>query len=86
MEGSIKHGKMEIEKNIPIPKVKTNRRWPFVEMEIGDSVLIKIDEYSRSKHQIIATTARSAGRTREPRMEFTTRKQDDHSVRVWRIK
>lgn len=85
MESSIKHVKMEIEKNIPIPKAKTNRKWPFVEMEIGDSVLIEMDEYSRSKHQIIATTARNAGRTREPRMEFATRKQDDHSVRVWRI-
>lgn len=86
MESSVKRGKMEIEKNIPIPKAKTNRKWPFVEMEVGDSVLIKIDEYSRSKHQVIATTARNAGRTREPRMEFTTRKQDNHSVRVWRIK
>lgn len=74
-----------IEKGIPIPmKVGRTPIYPFVEMEVDDSVFIPIEPYTRSKHSMIANAARNAGRHRTPYWKYTTRIVEG-GMRVWRV-
>lgn len=68
--------KMKIEKNIPIPPRQC--RYPeLVQMEIGDSILIK--EPRGSVQNTVCRIGKRLG------VKFTTR-QMNHGVRVWRVK
>lgn len=79
-----------ITKNAPIPPRSSSRKgqskYPFHEMEINDSFQVVAPE-GRSVDQIrtrlLAATSRQARLTGK---RFTTRKIDDRSVGVWRVK
>ncbi len=74
----------KIEKEIPIPinalrKAPYNRKYPFREMEIGDSILIK----NKASGHLTGNLRRLSILTG---FKFTTRKENIFDVRVWRIK
>jgi hypothetical protein len=69
----------EIEKNIAIPEIDKTRvgrktKYPFREMEIGDSFVAR-------KNAISAAQTHSA-RHKE---KFSIRRIDDDNIRIWRI-
>lgn len=68
---------VKIEKNIPIP-IKCYSRYPFSEMEIGDSFLVH-----SALIKSIRTDAYMAGKRLSKK--FSTRRVSD-GVRIWRIK
>jgi hypothetical protein len=61
-----------IEKGVPIPG-----RFPFGQMEVGDSFVIT------TKRSTAAVAARRYGD--KHKMKFVTRKMPDGTVRCWRI-
>jgi hypothetical protein len=69
---------LKIEKNVPIPQTGGNTGLVSVlrKLEIGDSVLVK------GRHHCIANTAQYVFGSGN----YTTRKVDGESRRVWRIK
>lgn len=68
-----------IEKGIEIPKSqKKNLKYPFRNMEIGDSFFVEKDR-RLAAYSIVSQFARQ-----NPPMKFTTRVVDG-GVRVWRI-
>lgn len=68
----------EIEKGVPIPidagRGRGARKYPFRSMEVGDSFLIAFKD-----QKAIYASAMNQG------AKITCQKQDDGSVRVWRI-
>lgn len=72
---------IEIEKNIPIPPARIGRFpiYPFAEMEIGDSILVKGDWKKLDSAKV---AARAYGKRHGVR--FRTM-QVDTGVRLWRI-
>ncbi|WP_220761608.1 hypothetical protein [Flavobacterium sp. UMI-01] len=77
---------LKIEKNIPIPKKKNRRIYPFKEMDIEDSFQIKIENNVKSiqKKQNIYVAIWRFCKT-NPDKKFTTA-SIPNGVRVWRIK
>ena len=67
---------IKIDKNIPILALYTRTKYPFSDMEIGDSFLVSSD------HKSIRSVAISAGRRLNAK--FTVRKVDG-GLRCWRI-
>ena len=76
---------MEIEKNIPIPATdgRGGRKYPWAEMDIGDSFFV--DECSKQKKAIIGTAAISWVKYHKNDKKFTVRDYEG-GIRVWRIK
>ena len=77
-----------IEKGIPIPKQIYSRimprKYPFDEMEIGDSFLIPLDPMKRKGGRAGMTPNISAAAKRTG-FKFTIRTTPDrNSVRIWR--
>ena len=72
----------EVEKNIPLPFIFRieKRKYPFEEMEVGDSFFITLKEKDLRKRQISIS---SAGKHLGPK-KFITRKCDG-GIRCWRI-
>lgn len=69
---------IEIDKNIPMPeRHHGNSKWPWDEMEVGDSFLAEKAKHPSSV-QIPARLARNG-------FEVVKRREDG-GVRVWRIK
>jgi hypothetical protein len=68
---------IEIEKGVPITG-KSRQRFPFKDMEVGDSFFIK-DGKNKSAYSSAAGFAR-----RHPAFAFTVRKING-GIRVWRI-
>ena len=66
---------IEIEKNVPLFPRKTNTKYPFAEMKVGDSFVIP----PRPKTPILQGYAKTFG------IKITIRRQPDGSYRVWRI-
>jgi hypothetical protein len=68
----------KIEKGIPIPPRRCGRkpRYPFGQMEIGDSVIVEIISGARAA----TTYGRRHGK------KFQSEKQADGKYRVWRVK
>jgi len=62
----------KIEKNVPTPT--SRNRYPFAEMEIGDSILGKISMYNAARQH-----GRRYGR------KFASRKQTNGDIRIWRV-
>lgn len=80
---------MTIEKNIPIPPSNhTRSKYPFADMEVGDSFLVEWDKI-RNKDRFQSYLAGSSymWRKRHDRNDwkFTTRATES-GVRVWRVK
>jgi len=78
---------MQIEKNIPIPADKgatgrTGRRakYPFAQMEVGDSFLVSWDDLPPSGQACLSVRAGDAFGSGN----FRTRKEAD-GIRVWRL-
>ncbi len=70
-----KNMKFEIEKNIPIPEHKVrNSKYPFADMEIGDSIL------SESPHTVMS--AYQYGKRHNKK--FMSRKINNN-YRIWRV-
>ena len=81
---------MKIDKGIPIPGSihgggRKKNKYPFEEMEVGDSFFVKC---SKEKRQNIQATLKNSTQ-RLPKMKFTTRfvteKGRGTGVRIWRI-
>ncbi len=67
----------KIEKNVPPPKAVRKRKWPFSELEVGDSTLILQEERNAAAKAACWYGKRSGKR-------FALRKVDD-GVRIWRV-
>lgn len=77
---------IQIEKGVPVPTLNAvRRRYPFAQMEVGDSFLVRADGQKArrarygtvKKCAYVFTERHGAGRV------FTVRQVDD-GVRVWR--
>lgn len=69
-----------IEKNIPIPAAYDRvHKWPFANMEVGDSFLVDFSEATRRK---LCTASSYYGKRRGKK--FSIRKLDN-GIRVWRV-
>ena len=74
----------KIEKNVPMPEVGPNPKapkYPWRQMEVGDSFVAP----AASQRSICANAKITADRMGNG-VQFTTQKQADGSVRVWRVK
>ena len=71
----------EIEKNVPIPTIPyEQRKYPWTEMEVGDSFFIKCNGVELRKIQVnISSCAKRFG----PK-KFTVKKHED-GLRCWRV-
>jgi len=71
--------KFKVEKGIPAPKVKKGppRKYPWLEMEVGDSFFVPGVNYNEFK-----TQPSNAGKRYG--LKYTTRSVDG-GVRVWRV-
>lgn len=70
---------IEIEKNIPTPKKRSKwQKYPFSEMEVGDSFLVGIEKRNSISTTINHHKKRHGG-------DFTCRSVEG-GIRVWRIK
>lgn len=73
----------EIDKEVPVPPVIRIRKYPFHEMEAGDSFLVECDpgEWRRVAHTT-SSAASAFCRTRRPNWCHKTRKVEG-GIRVW---
>jgi hypothetical protein len=80
----------KIEKNVPMPEKNTARRpgrkakYPFKEMKVGDS--FSFGKYTPSAQRSLITCANSFVKRTKAKSEFTARKMNDGTLRVWRTK
>lgn len=75
----------QITKGIPIPAAaRTRSRYPFAEMEIGDSFAVFVHEEAPSK---VADRVKRAGYAAGKKVgkKFRAAPQGDTTVRVWRV-
>lgn len=70
-----------VEKGRPIPPL-TTKKYPFGEMEIGDSFWVPMGENEEKTKNMIRCAAGAFGRRRV--MKFSVRKIDN-GFRVWRV-
>lgn len=70
---------MNIEKNIPIPVSYSGSKYPFKELEIGDSFLAPIE-----KRNSVNSNANHFGKNCNPRRKFITRTISELECRIWR--
>ena len=68
---------MNIEKNVPLPITMKKTRYPFEQMEIGDSIVFDL----RDK-QCVAQAATHL-KQRNPEWNYTTRREGNN-FRLWR--
>lgn len=71
---------IEIEHNVPVPS-SHNSKYPFAEMQVGDSFTVPNEQCAS-----VAGSATNWGDRQTPAVRFTTRRIDEKSVRIWRIK
>ena len=75
------NGEIKIERGVPMPhRVARQRKYPFAQMDVGDSFLVPLDGVDRIRVQnSVCSTARGvSGR------KFCT-SMVEGGVRVWRI-
>lgn len=70
----------KIEKNVPTPRTVTKTRYPFAEMEIGDSFLIKTAEENDK-----VRNAAMMYRIRNSPKFIVTIQRVENGWRLWRI-
>ena len=76
-----KESDVKIEKNIPIPEAcggAITRKYPFNEMEVGDSIFIEGRKGSYTPGNAAHNYGKNHGK------KFTSRKEND-GFRIWRI-
>jgi len=75
-----------IEKDIPIPIDNLSKVWPFIQMKVGDSFIVKT-----SKERVAAISFIRMKKKRTKHKDFyseiqiISRKQEDGTYRIWRI-
>ena len=77
---------MKIDKGLELPDKQSGGRetkYPYKELEVGDSYLVKLKKYSKSKHASISSAAAQWVKRNELDWKFTVRKVDE-GIRVWR--
>ena len=81
---------IKIDKNIPIPPSghgKWNSKYPFVEMEVGDSFTIACDSIKKLRTMQASLIKCASQRADSSMKKFTTRiDKEKMEVRIWRIK
>lgn len=77
----------EFEKDVPPPErgVGPNGKYPFSEMEVGDSILWRRDPQGVSASQCKAATAARGTGWRMGRKYVTKDAGDGVHVRIWRV-
>jgi len=76
----------KIENNVPIPDVHSKSKYPWPEMEVGDSVFIKAEEGETPTrlNGIVSSSVRYYGR--KTGRKFRTRVfSEENGIRVWRV-
>ena len=68
---------MEIEKNIPVPQSTRARKWPFLDMEVGDSIYFAGEEVNGRAYRAAASTGMRHNR------KYISRREDN-GLRIWR--
>ncbi len=68
----------KIEKGIPITHKKSESKYPFHELEVGDSILVPLELAKKTRHAAHAIGDRFGYR-------FATRTQPNGDLRIWRI-
>jgi len=77
----------KIEKDIPITKTKKeNDKFPFSQMEVGDSFLIECKDAQEllKQRMLVCNYFKKYIIHNNLNWEYCTRKQDDYNLRVWR--
>jgi len=69
-----------IEKDVPMPHCKARPKYPFAEMEVGDSFIASNVEHGN----IYGTAAFYSLRTSCGKIKFSTKKISDTEIRVTR--
>ncbi len=78
----------KIEKDVKVPVIHSKFKYPWEEMEIGDSVFIKADEGEtlfNLKQRKVGSSARHYGAVSGKKFK-TLMVREDNGVRVWRVK
>ena len=74
-----------IEKGIAIDDVAKHPKYPFAQMEVGDSFIYSTI-YNRYASVKVSNAAHNwCEKQPEPKPKFSTRKTKDGQIRVWRI-
>lgn len=75
-------GEFKIEKNIPVPPLRdTHSKYPFGEMNIGDSIFVP-HKAGAGVNPVVSAAAYYGNKNNK---KFTT-KNEEKGTRVWRIK
>lgn len=76
----------KIQKNVPIPEVHSKIKYPWPDMEVGDSVLIEAEKEEKlyNLKRKVGPSARYYGEKVGKQFK-TLIDYDGHGVRVWRI-
>jgi hypothetical protein len=72
---------IKIDKNVPIPAGGKKTKYPFAEMQVGDSFFLPCD--GETERASVLTYAKNHRKT-TPNFAITTRKVDG-GLRVWRV-
>ena len=75
----------KIEKDIPLQKQIRFTKYPFREMEVGDSFIIS-DNYSRYEMTLKSNAARNWANMSGLDYKFALRRTEDGKIRIWRTK
>lgn len=69
---------MQIEKNVPLSEAGY-RKWPFPEMEVGDSIAIPQEEAGKARNAACSFQRYHKG------VKFSIRKVEEGKWRLWRV-
>lgn len=72
----------KIEKQVPVPKSYRQHKYPFADMEVGDSFFVPEDDGGNRVRDRVAPAANGYGKPRG--WKFTTRTVEG-GARCWRI-
>jgi hypothetical protein len=68
---------MQIQKDVPIPTSKRSRKYPFLDMAVGDSVLFEKEDVNGKAYRAAMSTGTRHG------LRFVARREDN-GLRIWR--
>lgn len=74
----------EIEKGVPLPEKKFGNKYPFAQMEVGDSVLIPFEVEGGAVRAQDLRARLSPSISRLAPRKFATRRVEG-GIRVWRL-
>ena len=75
----------KIDKNIPVP-ISTTRKYPFADMQIGDSFFVALEDDNKTTHSIAASLHSSVKTIKKVIKDFKiTVRSVESGVRCWRV-